>query len=123
MYDLGTASQSWILYILFSFAAFFLIIHMLNMLIAIMGNTYTTRSEIASMTRIKDHLNFVISNWHLGNKAFGEEDKKSIKYIITAFAQDTTLESNSIQDIVQAESANLLGTIRETSLNAHIKQN
>ena len=123
MYDLGKGSQFWLLRVLFSFAAFFLIIHMLNMLIAIMGNTYSTRSEIASMTRIKDHLNFVISNWHLGDKAFGSEDKKSLKYIITAFAQDTTLEVNSINDIVQNESANLLGAIRETSLNAHIKQN
>lgn len=60
MYDLGEGSQFIILRILFSFAAFFLIIHMLNMLIAIMGNTYATRSAIASQTRMKDHLKFII---------------------------------------------------------------
>lgn len=32
---------------------------------------------------LKDHLYFVMDNWHLINFAF--KDKKSIKYIITAF--------------------------------------
>lgn len=105
MYDLGDGSQFFLLRILFSCAAFFLIIHMLNMLIAIMGNTYSTRSVIASQTRMKDHLKFIIQNWHLGNKAFGEEDKKSIKYIITAFAQNTSNEDHDVHEIVQEESA------------------
>lgn len=32
---------------------------------------------------IRDHLNFVVDNWHLSGLAFS--DKKKIKYIITAF--------------------------------------
>ena len=87
MFDLGAGSQFWQLRILFTFAAFFLIIHMLNMLIAIMGNTFSVRSGIASQTRMRDHLKFIIANWHLSNKAF-EGEKASLKYIITAFNQD-----------------------------------
>lgn len=106
MYGFGEGNQSWLLHALFTFAAFFLIIHMLNMLIAIMGNTFSTRSEIAPMTRMRDHLKFVISNWHLSDTAF--ENKSQLKYIITAFAQDQSQEEESIHDIVHDESAVLL---------------
>jgi len=44
MFTLGNGGQQWILRALLTFAAFFLIIHMLNMLIAIMGNTFAERS-------------------------------------------------------------------------------
>ena len=46
------------------------------------------------------------------------------KYIITAFAQDTTItEDLNIGDIVQEESRDLLSAIRESSLNTNTKQN
>ena len=57
---------------------------MLNMLIAIMGNTFSERSSIKSQIRMRDHLRFVISNWYLSDLAF--ENKSQLKYIVTAFA-------------------------------------
>ena len=35
---------------------------------------------------MRDHLKFVIQNWHLNKLAF--ENKKQIKYIVTAFAPE-----------------------------------
>jgi hypothetical protein len=55
---------------------------MLNMLIAIMGNTYIRRSAIASQTRMRDHLFFIVENWHLTSYSFKNKDQ--LKYIITA---------------------------------------
>lgn len=53
------------------------------MLIAIMGNSFSNRNEVVDEIMAKDHLYFVMDNWHLINLAF--KDKASIKYIITAF--------------------------------------
>ena len=47
-----------------------------------MGSTYMTRSEVAHNIRTRDHLKFVIENWHLKSN-FKEIDK--MKYIICAF--------------------------------------
>jgi len=59
-----------------------MIVHMLNMLIAIMGSTYMSRSEVAHNIRTRDHLKFVINNWHLKSN-FKDLDK--MKYIVCAF--------------------------------------
>ena len=74
-------------------AQFVLLIHMLNMLIAIMGDTFSRRNEVAEQIKIKDHLAFVIDNWYLQDLAFsiGQHfgiNKNQIKYIITAFHLD-----------------------------------
>jgi hypothetical protein len=68
---------------------------------------------------MRDHLKFVISNWHLSNYAF--HNKASLKYIITAFAQDNSQETEDIHKIVQESSSELLSAIRESSLNAQTK--
>ena len=54
------------------------------MLIAIMGNTFSTRNLIASEIRVRDHLKFVIDNWYLSDLAF--ENKHKLNFIITALA-------------------------------------
>ena len=59
------------LYFLFCLAAFIILIHLLNMLIAIMGNSFIERSEVAHSIRVKDHLIFVMDNWHLSVKEEG----------------------------------------------------
>ena len=71
-----------------------MIVHMLNMLIAIMGATYMSRSEVSHNIRTRDHLKFVIENWHLKSN-FKELEK--MKYIICAFVdhQFSGLESNT----------------------------
>ena len=62
---LGNQENEYILVLLFVVTAFIMIVHMLNMLIAIMGNTYIERSPVAKYIRIRDHLRFVMENWHL----------------------------------------------------------
>lgn len=44
---------------------------------------------------IRDHLNFVVDNWHLSGLAFS--DKKKIKYIITAFRAN--IENEQIEQL------------------------
>ena len=67
---------------------------MLNMLIAIMGNTFSQRNEVADQIKMKDHLGFVIDNWYLMSYALG--DTKQIKYIITAFHANEEEDDNEM---------------------------
>lgn len=64
-------------------AAFIIQIHLLNMLIAIMGDTFARRSESVTKIYYKDHLRFVLDNWHLLKNALGK-NIKDVKYIIAA---------------------------------------
>ena len=91
-FDLGDASQSKFLYSLNIAAQFIMLIHLLNMLIAIMGDTFGQRNEVAEQIKIKDHLAFVIDNWYL--KDFSLGNIKEIKYIITAFSLEADEEEN-----------------------------
>ena len=63
-----------------------------------MGNTFDERSNIKFQIRTRDHLRFVIQNWHLSDMVF--DNKKKIKYIVTAFTPDMSKQSsNEIQEI------------------------
>lgn len=46
-------------------STFLIITHFLNMLIAIMGNTFGERGEVQSQIMTRDHLRFVMDNFHL----------------------------------------------------------
>ena len=46
----------------FGLASFLLLIHLLNMLIAIMGETFAQNNEIKHQQQVKSHLQFVIEN-------------------------------------------------------------
>jgi hypothetical protein len=103
-FDLGLGSQKPYLFLLNIFAQFILLIHMLNMLIAIMGNTFSQRNEVADQIKMKDHLGFVIDNWYLMSYALG--DTKQIKYIITAFhANEEEDDNEMLQNIEESQSA------------------
>ena len=56
------------------------------MLIALMQKTFASRRLVAEQVQIKDHLKFVLDNWHLMNYAL--KDKNSMKYIIAALYVD-----------------------------------
>ena len=71
-FSIGEHSMEIPLLIVFCICAFIMLIHLLNMLIAIMGNTYAERSAISAQIRTRDHLTFVINNWHLSECAFGK---------------------------------------------------
>jgi hypothetical protein len=52
------------------------------MLIAIMGNTFGERTEVGHLIMSRDHLRFVVLNWHLIRLAI--PDLVQLKYIISA---------------------------------------
>jgi hypothetical protein len=59
---MGDGSDEAFLWIFFIVASFFLLIHLLNMLIAIMGETFAKTNEIKHQQTIRNHLRFVIDN-------------------------------------------------------------
>ena len=63
-----------------------MIIHLLNMLIAIMGDTFNNREPVRDQIRLRDHLNFVIEHWYMNYLVFDKKDIMGTKYIITAFS-------------------------------------
>ena len=69
----GTAGQKLALYILFVMVSFLMMIHLLNMLIAIMGESFAARSAFIEQIKLKDHLDFVLMYWYLMNECFEEE--------------------------------------------------
>lgn len=78
----GDKSQQLTLKIMFFSSTFLIITHFLNMLIAIMGNTFGVRAEVQSQIMTRDHLRFVVDNFHLLPLAI--PDKSTLKYIITS---------------------------------------
>jgi len=54
------------------------------MLIAIMGSTFASRKLVAEEIKVKDHLRFLLDNWHLMDYAL--KDKSQVTYIISAFS-------------------------------------
>lgn len=69
----------------------------MNMLIAIMGNTFAERREVGAQIMVKDHLRFVMDNWLLMNIAF--RNKERIKYIIAAFQANDEDGDNILPEI------------------------
>ena len=98
LFFLGNNNMGKVLYILFLTASFTQNIHLLNMLIAIMGNTFGERTEVSNLIQVRDHLKFVIDNWHMNDTSF--KNKSKIKYIITAFNQDEKeVEEGPIEEL------------------------
>ena len=58
------------LYLVFCLTTFMIMIHYLNMLIAIMGNTFEVRKAIQEEIKTQSHLRFVLDNWFLLRVAF-----------------------------------------------------
>ena len=79
-------SQVVVLTLLFYYSLAWFLVHFLNLIIAIMANTYNNRIEEANKIRTRDHLRFVMDNWFLIDIAF--YGKKNLNYIITAFFAD-----------------------------------
>ena len=92
----GDQQTEFVLKSIFVTASVVIILHFLNMLIAIMGNTFSERTEVGAQIMVRDHLRFVMDNWMLLNVAF--PDKTSINYIIAALSIN---EENDADDLVQ----------------------
>ena len=79
----GTEMQP-VLIVLFLFMSFFMTIHMLNMLIAIMGDSFGRQSEDGDSKKKISQLEFVVDNWYIDPI----DDKENIVYIISAKANN-----------------------------------
>jgi hypothetical protein len=70
-----------ILKLLFFLLSLFMCIHLLNMLIAIMGQSFDKNAEIAESNRKISQLEFVVNNWWI----HPIKNKKKIIYFVAAF--------------------------------------
>ena len=73
-FQFGASGQEVILYTLFIVSSFTMTIHLLNMLIAIMGNTFNKRVEVAEQVQVREHLKFILDNWNLKNNVFKNQN-------------------------------------------------
>jgi len=75
-------------------AQFLMIIHLLNMLIAIMGETFANCKEVGDLVKVRDHLAFVIDNWYLSPLSI--PDKEQLVFIVTAFLVKQETDENEL---------------------------
>jgi len=101
LYELGDSpSHKLVLWILFILASFVLLVHLLNMLVAIMGNTFAINREVSEQNKMKSKLKFIIDNWWFD--AIGE-DRNRICYLITALFNEEDDEDVEILKEVHDE--------------------
>jgi hypothetical protein len=67
----------YVLHALFIVTTFMTNILLMNMLIAIMAQTFADRNPVKDQIRIKNHLKFIISNWYLHYIAFSDIKNKA----------------------------------------------
>lgn len=80
-----------------------------------MGNTYSQRREVEVALRQKDHLRFILDNFHMRNNCL---NIKTVKYIIAAFTMDEEVENDcTALDDLQSS----IITVRHSLLNNHKK--
>ena len=103
-YSAGSASQANYLLFLFVVSSFTMLIHLMNMLIAIMGDSFARRTEVAQEIMTQNHLKFVIDNYHLIKLAF--KDIREVKYIVTAFYSQQVADAD--EDKIMNEDVNQL---------------
>ena len=77
----GKDSQAFVLNGLFLVSSFSIKIVMLNMLIGMMANTYEKRKALVGHITSRNHLRFVVDNFHLVNSKFFFGDKQNMSCI------------------------------------------
>jgi hypothetical protein len=80
-------SSQIILWVLFILLTFTVCIHLLNMLIAIMGETFTENNEVAEQNRIREHLRFVMDHWYKNPPEIKNKDG-SANYLVSALLNE-----------------------------------
>lgn len=102
-YALGTADNYWdfiVLTAMFIFATFFLLIHLLNMLIAIMGETFAIHNETKDIQQVKSHLYFVLKQWNYLNSI---PDKEKVRFLISAVIKEEDTKEMEILENIKKE--------------------
>lgn len=110
----GDGEQTTII-ILFLFMSFFMTIHLLNMLIAMMGESFAKNAEDGEAKKKMSQLEFVVNNWYIDPI----ENKERIVYIIAAKSNaevDNTDEKfvnlEKRMDRVQIQQENMIAEIK-----------
>lgn len=85
--------------ILFVTASFFLLIHLLNMLIAIMGETFSENNETKDIQQTRSHLSFVLQNWYMD----AIPDKDKARYLISALLREEDSEQTEILENINKQ--------------------
>ena len=70
---------------MFAISVYIMLILFLNMLIAIMGNSFARRNDHATEIKFAASLIFIIHNWDIIDWSLGDREKH--RYIIAAFNQ------------------------------------
>ena len=92
--------------ILFLGLSFFVCIILLNMLIAMMGDSFQKNNEMAEAKKKISQLNFVVDNWWIDPI----KDKERIVYIVAAFAiQDQDTNQSKLDNL-----SNTMATMKES---------
>jgi len=76
-------SETFFLYVLFCIVSFMMIILLLNLLVALMGEPFEAAGGAEEANKAQAHLKFILSHWSID-----EEKAKSIKYLVTAYLNE-----------------------------------
>jgi len=83
-FEEGDKSQLIILWILFVIVTFIAITVMMNMLVAIMGDTFAKSYENKEANILRSKLRFIIDNWISPVPVFSPKERKSTMYLVAA---------------------------------------
>jgi hypothetical protein len=104
-----------VLVILFIFMSFFMTIHMLNMLIAMMGESFGKNNEEGEAKKKMSQLEFVVNNWYFDPI----KNKERVVYIISAkslmFDDESDHRLDAIEgrlDLLHIQQENMLHEIK-----------
>ena len=92
-----------VLIFLFMFMSFFMCIHLLNMLIAMMGESFTKNNEEGDAKKKMSQLDFVVDNWYINPI----ENKDKIVYIIAARLISSESDSDERFDALEGKLQNI----------------
>lgn len=104
-----------VLLILFIFMSFFMTIHLLNMLIAMMGESFAKNNEEGETKKKMSHLEFVVNNWYLDPI----KEKERIVYIIAAKAVEGSDDTDERFDALESMMERVL--IHQENLISEVK--
>ena len=93
----GNKQQQGYLWVLFILATFVIIVTMMNMLIAIMGDTFVKSSEVAEQNTNREHLQFVMDHWYM------QPHTQQLNYLIAAFLIEEVDEDVEILEELQED--------------------
>ena len=83
-----------ILSVLFVLLSFFMCVHMLNMLIALMGQSFDSNAKVSESNKKISQLEFVVNNWWI----HPIKDKGDIVYFVAAFTMDDERKTDGKTD-------------------------